>query len=148
VHQSNANVHGVRYQKTRWEPARTTASSLSYLPETNYWYPADTVLLATGEQTDLSLAPEVKARLAHSAAGGRNNWCAVLPGVFVAGEAARSSPDQRSLQHALSGGYEVAHLIHHFLQTDPAMKSCMCQAVWARSLLRHVLNLRIEARTL
>jgi glutamate synthase (NADPH/NADH) small chain len=113
----DASVHGLRCQKTR----REAGQALTYLPEVNYWYLADTVLLALGEQVDLSFAPEVQEQLALSDRTGREHCCMVLPGVFVAGDAASSSPQQRCLQHALTDGYTAAHLIHHALCTQAAV---------------------------
>lgn len=107
-----ANVYGLRCQKTRWGPASAT---LTYLPETSYRYRADLVLLAVGEQADLSFAPEIEEHLACSDPDSQN-CCAILPGIVVAGDAA-STPEQRSLLHALTSGYEAAHLLHRFLAT-------------------------------
>jgi NADPH-dependent glutamate synthase beta subunit-like oxidoreductase len=122
----DASVHGLRCQKTRWEPACATADqTLTYLPEINYWYTADTVLLALGEQVDLSFAPEVEARLALSQRTRSENCCTVLPDVFVAGDAASSSLEQRSLKRALTGGYEAAHLIHRALCTHSAVRTAV-----------------------
>lgn len=115
----DASVHGLRCQRTR----REGGQALTYLPEANSWYLADVVLLALGEQVDLSFAPEIEKRLAHSERTHSGHCCMVLPGVCVAGDAASPSPQQRSLQGALAGGYAAAHLIHHAVCTPPAVCS-------------------------
>lgn len=123
----DVNVHGLRCQKTCWESRQeTTERSLTYVLGTNRWYVVDIVLVALGEQPDLSFAPEIEEWLASQPA---DNWSdeeacwPILPGVFAAGDVVSMAPAHRTLLHALTGGYEAAHIIHHYLCTRPVVAS-------------------------
>lgn len=121
----DVNVHGLRCQKTRWESAPAVAKrSFTYLLGTNRWYAVDIVLVALGERPDLSFAPEIEEQFvsgsSDNGSGEKPRWT-ILPGIFAAGDVTSVSPAHRTLLHALTEGYEVAHTIHHYLCTHPVV---------------------------
>ena len=119
----DVNVHGLRCQKTRWASTPVGDDlSLTYLLETHRRYVIDIVLVARKEQSDLSFVPGIEDQRVFQHA---NDWSGkeirftTRPGVFTAGDVASVSPPHRTLLHALTGGYEAAHLIHQYLCAHP-----------------------------
>lgn len=112
----DVNVHGVRCQRTcREQVAVGQEPGFSCILGTDQWYWVDVVLVAVGERADLSFLPEgTEQRFWLPAAGkdeegsGAMRW----PAVFLAGDVAG---EPRTVRHALSSGYQVAHAMHQYL---------------------------------
>lgn len=119
----DAFVHGMRCQKTWWEgppishtPNTTDDQQWKYFLSANRWYTVDVVLVASGEQPDLSFLSDVPLVFRQVYPWGSETTCfTTLPGVFIAGDAVSTSLSQRTLMHALTGGYKAAHAIHQYL---------------------------------
>ena len=116
-------VHGMRCQRTWWNVPPTSQASPAtnvqqwkYFLATNRWYSIDIVLLACGEQPDLSFVPDIPLVFRQVRPWGSEATCfTTLPGVCIAGDAVSASLSQRTLLHALTGGYKAAHAMHQYL---------------------------------
>lgn len=108
-----ATVHGVRCQSTRSERTDVgNEQAFTYRWGTDRRYFLNTVLVAIGEEADLSCLSGVDLHLPFQRKGDEREEgpCTTdLPGVFVAGDIAGGP---RTLQHAFTSGYEAAHVIH------------------------------------